>query len=118
MRRLSSESCSCEILIEHLADNGLRGDAALSADALLRLGPVAYPYLVHGEFEADEQAHGLLRLIQFDNRRALDSRAARQERRELHRWASEVYDPENPADPGLLMGHNPPSCWARDQSGC
>jgi hypothetical protein len=108
----------CEILIEHLRDNQLFGDAALSADALYQYGMVARPYLIHAELHADEQAHGLLRLLQYDRSRALDSDAARRERRKQHRWATEHYDPVIPADPGRIMGHNPPQRWERDQGGC
>ncbi|MCA8978647.1 MAG: hypothetical protein KDC14_01380, partial [Planctomycetes bacterium] len=44
---------TCAVLVEHLGDNHVRGDAQMGADALHALGALAVPYLVYAETRAD-----------------------------------------------------------------
>jgi LysM domain len=51
------------ILIPHLADNDLHGDAAVSAHALFQLGPAALPYLQSHRNSPDRQQAEMTELI-------------------------------------------------------
>jgi hypothetical protein len=109
---------TCEVLIGHLEHNALHGDARMSADALHALGPLARPYLLFAEPHADEQAHELLLLLQYDDMHDSSSPAQRRERNALHEAAAKHYDPLDPAAPEVIMEHNPPARWGIPQQGC
>jgi hypothetical protein len=54
------------ILVEHLADNHIGGDAIMAAHALYRLGPAALPTVRGAMAFADEQARSLLKIVELD----------------------------------------------------
>lgn len=107
-----------EVLVRHLHDNSVNGDACLGADALHALGRPARPYIVFAEGDADDQALDLLLLLQYDDAHRSDSAAGRLLRRERNPEAWHHYDPEMPQQPELLVPHNTPGCWETRDSGC
>lgn len=109
---------TCEVLVGQLHDNQVRGDAALAADALHALGAPARPYLLFAEKDADEQAKGLLLLLQYDDAHRSDSAAGRRARFEQNPEAWRHYDAELPSRPELLVPTNTSHCWGTRESGC
>jgi len=54
---------TCQILVGHLFDNDVNGDAKISVDALRGLGRAGLPYLRAAIPSADDQARGFLRQL-------------------------------------------------------
>jgi len=84
---------TCEILIEHLRDNRISGDALMSVNALYGLGRLALPFLVLAEPGADRQARQLLELLQLDIARPPRDARELAERRRMQRVTRVYADP-------------------------
>lgn len=57
-------SFTCRVLIDHLGDNEIGGDALMAANALYRMGPLALPEIRLARRWADDQAIRMLDLIE------------------------------------------------------
>ena len=57
-------SFACRILIDHLGDNDIGGDALMATNALYRMGPRALPEIRLARRYADDQASRMLDLIE------------------------------------------------------
>ena len=82
-----------QVLIEHLHDNDVRGDAVLAASALYRLGEPGLPFVRHAMGGADEQALALLKLVELDVRSPPESEAGLRRRRGMHEVTRTFHDP-------------------------
>lgn len=82
-----------QILIPHLADNRIYGDANISAHALYRLGPGVLPYLWGARESADKQMRELIDLIDLDLQIKPESRADFLARQKMHGITILVHDP-------------------------
>lgn len=81
------------VLIEHLADNDVPGDAVLASAALYRLGAAGLPFVRHAQAGADEQALALLRLVELDVLAPPRDAGELRARKELHAATRSIPDP-------------------------
>jgi hypothetical protein len=91
---------TCSVLIEHLADNQIAGDALMSCHALYRLGEPALPYLRGALASADSQAQALLRLVLLDITDPPRTQQQLERRKTLHQVTTVYFDPAIELDVG------------------
>ncbi len=91
-RRRSIERVA-PILISHLADNDIGGDACMSAAALYRLGEQVIPYVREASCKGDQQQQEVIGLILKDLRSPPRDRAELRGRRRFQSISNAVYDP-------------------------
>jgi len=95
------------ILIEHLRDNDIRGDAIMAAIALFQFGDDVLPYIAFALRNADEQQQRLTWLIMLDLDRPPQNRRELERRKDLHDITDRHFDPliqHNPKDIDLRWG--------------
>lgn len=84
---------TCPLLIEHLADNQIAGDALMSAHALYRLGAPALPFVRGAMGQTSGQALSLLQLVELDITDPPRDESELRARRRLHNVTGVYYDP-------------------------
>jgi len=81
------------VLVEHLRDNDIEGDAMVAANGLFRLGPAALPVMALARRHADEQMRRLLDLIELDLRSPPTRDEHFRARQGMHGVTSLYHDP-------------------------
>lgn len=81
------------VLIPHLADNDIRGDAVLAGSALYRLGGRVIPALDAALPEADQQQRELIALIKLDLSDPPRTEAELRARKKMHSISVNYHDP-------------------------
>ncbi len=100
----------CRELIEHLADNHIRGDALMATHGLYRLGAHGQAALRSWRPYVDEQARSLLDLIELDWRAPPRDRAELAARSKLQRVTTVYHDPALHYD----VRRSPVATWSLD----
>lgn len=83
----------CAIMIPHLRDNEIEGDAVHACAAIYRLGPAAVPYLREALADADEQQRALIELLVRDIEAPPRTREDLEKRGRLQEITGVVHDP-------------------------
>jgi len=86
-------SDTASILLFHLRDNDIVGDACKSCAALYRLGPAVKPFLLAALENADTQQRDAIKLILLDFESPPKTRKDFEQRRKMHKLSEIVSDP-------------------------